>query len=172
MSGFEEWAKSKEASAEELTKLLIDIRTPADFLLTFLIVAVIAGIGEELLFRGVIQNKLFALFKNIHVAIWFSAILFSAIHLQFYGFIPRMMLGVIFGYLYYWSNNIWVPIIAHFTNNGFTVLGMYLFNMKMVNYNLEDTTKAPIGMAISSLIITSGLMFSFWKYYTGKKLLQ
>jgi uncharacterized protein len=172
MSDFEEWAKNKEASAEELTKLLIDIKTPADFVLTFIIVAVIAGIGEELLFRGVIQNKLFALFKNIHVAIWASAILFSAIHFQFYGFVPRMMLGVIFGYLYYWSNNIWVPIIAHFTNNGFTVLGMYMYNLKMLNYNIEDTAKAPLGMAISSLLITAGLMFSFWKYYTRKKLLQ
>jgi uncharacterized protein len=172
MSGFEQWAKNKEESAQELTKMLVDIKTPLDFILTFAIVAVVAGIGEELLFRGVIQNKLFALFKNVHVAIWLSAILFSAIHMQFYGFVPRMMLGVLFGYLYYWSNNIWVPIIAHFTNNGFTVLGMYMYNLKMVNYNIEDATKAPIGMAISSLLITSGLMFSFWKYYTGKKLLQ
>ena len=56
-------------------------------------------------------------FRNVHVSIWVVAAVFSALHMQFFGFIPRLVLGGLFGYLYFWSRTIWVPVLAHFINN-------------------------------------------------------
>ena len=170
--GFEQWAKEKELSNAALTKLISDIRSPLEFILSFSVIAILAAIGEELLFRGLIQSKLTAVFKNPHVAIIVASAIFSAFHIQFYGFVPRMLLGMLFGYLYHWSKNISIPIFAHFVNNGFTVIAMYMYTNKHIDYNMEEATKAPFATAVSSAIVTAGILFSFWKYYTGKKLLQ
>lgn len=172
LKGFENWSKEKEESAERIIKAITNIHSFPYFVLCFVVIAIIAGIGEELLFRGLLQNKLVALFKNHHLAIIATAIIFSAIHIQFYGFVPRMLLGVIFGYLYYWSKNILIPIFAHILNNGFTVVGLYLYNLKYMEYNIEEATKAPLSIAASSLVITAALLFSFWKFYKEKPLLQ
>lgn len=82
-----------------------------------LLIALVPAIGEELLFRGVFQRLFTEWFRNIHWGIWISAILFSAIHFQFFGFLPRLFLGVIFGYLLELTSSMWVPIVAHFVNN-------------------------------------------------------
>lgn len=113
----ERWMMEQEKQLEVITlQILADISI-AGLFANLLVIAVIPAIGEELLFRGALQQILVRWFRNPHVGIWVAAIIFSAIHLQFYGFLPRMLLGALFGYLYYWSSNIWLPIFAHFVNN-------------------------------------------------------
>lgn len=126
-SGLEEWMLDKEAQMEEITvKLLADTSLPG-FLSNLLVIAVIAAVGEELLFRGCLQTILHRWLGNPHLAIWVVAFVFSAIHLQFYGFLPRVVLGVLFGYLFLWSKNLWVPIFAHFVNNATILIATYVY---------------------------------------------
>lgn len=120
----EQWMIEQEALAEKLTLTLIsDNRLPI-VLFNLLVIAVTAGITEEFLFRGALQRIIEGWTKNHHIVIWSAAFLFSAFHLQFFGFLPRMLLGAYFGYLLYWSRNIWIPVFAHFVNNAFAVIGM------------------------------------------------
>ena len=89
------------------------------------VMAIIPGVAEELIFRGLIQRLLITKNYNPHVVIWCVAALFSAIHFQFLGFLPRMLLGGVFGYIYWWSGSMTFPMVAHVLNNGFTLLMMH-----------------------------------------------
>jgi len=117
MSGFEEWAILKEKQLESLTIHLISFDNTTEYLIGILTIAIIPGLCEEYFFRGVLQKNFKLLLNNPHVAIILSALLFSAFHLQFYGFFPRFLLGVLFGYMFYWSGSLVYPVIAHTLNN-------------------------------------------------------
>lgn len=125
LSGLEEWMRLKEDEAAELTGLLLPSDNAGIMFLNIFVIAILPAISEELFFRGVLQRIFYGFFKSPHSAIWFTAILFSAIHLQFYGFVPRLILGLSFGYLYYWGRTIWLPVIAHFINNATAVAAEY-----------------------------------------------
>lgn len=114
----------KKPSAEQLTTILLSSDSVWVILANLIVIAVTAGITEEFLFRGALQRVIGKWTSNPHTIIWVAAILFSAFHLQFYGFLPRMILGAYFGYLLYWSKSIWIPVFAHFVNNAFAVIGM------------------------------------------------
>ena len=105
------------------------------------------------------KNHVLRITKNIHVAIWVGAFLFSLFHLQFYGLVPRMLLGVMFGYLYYFSGNIIYPMIAHFVNNGFTLIMLYFYQQGIVDFNIENTDVLPWPQVIFSTGITSFLCY-------------
>lgn len=164
LKGLETWLKGMEDQLAKATKFFTTFTSFWQFLLAFIVIAVIAGIGEELVFRGLLMRKLFLGIKNIHVAIWLAGFIFAAIHFQFYGILPRMMLGVLFGYLYYWTGNIWVPILAHIFNNGLAVIIMYLYNLKIVKTDLESIDHVPMPIVLFSLVATIGLMFLFRNY--------
>ena len=136
-----------------------------EFLFAFLIIAILPGIGEELVFRGLLQPQLHRATGNAHIAIWISAILFSAIHMQFFGFVPRVLLGALFGYLYLWSGNLIIPMFAHFMNNGFSVLMLYLHQLGIVDIDIETTEAAPWPAVIGFSIITFGLMVYLKKLF-------
>lgn len=169
MSGFEKWAKQLEETMAETTKLFTTFENFGAFALAFVVVAILPGIGEELLFRGLLQNALHRWTKNTHAAIWISAFLFSAIHLQFYGLFPRMALGALFGYLYVWSGNLWYPIIAHITNNGLALVIAYLFQLEIIDVNPDDPESMPMAYSIGGLVICSLLLFLFRNYYLKPK---
>jgi len=133
-AGIEAWMKSSEEQMAKLTEQLLNVHTLAALGFNVFLIAMIPALGEELFFRGTVQG-IFRQKMNVKVAIWITAILFSAIHLQFYGFFPRMLLGAFFGYLLFWSENIWLPIVAHFTNNGIAIIFYYL---KYNGYKVED----------------------------------
>lgn len=158
LSEVETWMKNKELQLEKLTLFLTDFSTMGQFLVAFLVIAIIPAIGEELLFRGILQQKIMEKIGNPHVAIWASAAIFSAIHLQFYGFLPRLLLGAMFGYLYYWAGNLWIPIFAHLVNNGFTVTMLYLNKINIINFDIDKPESIPVSGAILSLILTVGLI--------------
>jgi len=165
MKGFESWAREIEDTATEITKYLTVFDNPGEFILAFVVIAVFAGIGEEFVFRGMLQPQLFRATGNMHVAIWTSAILFSAIHLQFFGFVPRVLLGALFGYLYYWSGSLIVPMFAHFVNNGFSVLMMYLNQLGLITVDVESTESAPLPAVALATVLAVGLLYYFKKFY-------
>ncbi len=164
LKGLEALLKGMEDKLAETTKFFTDFTSFWQFLLVFLVIAVIAGIGEELLFRGLIMRKLLLGTGNPHIAIWVSAFIFAVIHFQFYGILPRMMLGVLFGYFYLWTGNIRVPIFAHIFNNGLAVTIMYLHNIGIVKTDLESMDDVPMPIVGFSLIATIGLMFLLKNY--------
>jgi len=117
LAGLETWMHEKELAAKEITELFLVSTHWSQHIINVIIIAVLPAIGEELMFRGALQKIFQSTFKNPHWAVFVTAALFSAIHVQFFGFLPRFVLGVIFGYLMVFSGNIWLPILAHFTNN-------------------------------------------------------
>lgn len=168
LKGFESWAREKEDMAAELTSLLTTFDSFGQFALAFVVIAVLPGIGEELVFRGMLQPQLQRATGNIHAAIWISAIVFSAFHLQFFGFVPRVLLGVLFGYLYYWSGNIVVPMVAHFINNGFSVIMIYLYQLGIISINPESSESAPPILVVLFTIITFGILLYLKKFHREK----
>ena len=164
LNSMEVWMKEKELQAAELTKKLLEMRTYNDLIINLIMIAIIPAIGEELFFRGGIQTILKDWFKNYHVAIWVTAILFSAIHLQFYGFFPRMLLGALFGYLLVYGKSIWLPILGHFLNNGTAVVMAFVMQKQGKSIDeIEQTSNYSIyGYAIS-IIITLVLLLMFFK---------
>ena len=166
---FEEWAREREDTAAELTTFLTNLSSPGELLLALLIIAVLPAVGEEIVFRGLIQNELYRGTYNIHVAIWIAAVLFSAIHMQFYGFLPRLLLGALFGYLYYWSGNLTLAIIAHFVNNAVSVIALYFYQRGDLSFDVESQESAPMGVVIPSALVTAGLLYFFYKFYNDRK---
>lgn len=125
LAALESWLRAQEDAAQALTQQILQFGSVGDMLAMLLIVGVLTGIGEEFVFRGIVQRLLLEKLRNSHAAVWIAAFLFSAIHFQFYGFVPRMLLGAFFGYLLVWSGNIWLPVAAHALNNSFAVLDAY-----------------------------------------------
>ncbi len=172
LAGMERWMKNAEENAAELTEAFLKVETTGGLLLNLVMIAVLPAIGEELLFRGVIQRIFTNWTRSHHWGIWISAILFSALHIQFYGFVPRMLLGVLFGYLLVWSGSMWLPIMAHFFNNGFAVVAMYLIDKNVLNPSVEEigATSGSQYAAILSLALVFLLMYLIKKENRGKEL--
>jgi uncharacterized protein len=122
----EQYMKDMEDSAEKTTLAFLNTSTIGGLLFNILMVAIIPAIGEELMFRGVLQKIFTNWTRNVHWGILISSFLFTVIHFQFYGLFPRWILGMVFGYLLLWSESIWAPILAHFINNSFAVLGYFM----------------------------------------------
>ncbi len=165
MSGFENWARSEEDRLAKFTKLLTQFDSIGGLLVGILVIGLLPAVGEELVFRGMLQREVWRSTNNIHLSIWVSAIIFSAIHMQFFGFFPRMLLGALFGYLYYWSDNLLIPMFAHFFNNSFAVIMLYLFRHDLTKLDVEDTTAAPWPIVLTAMLVVGVLLFLVWKHY-------
>lgn len=125
LSAIEGWMKLYENQIAAITEKMLNVHTTGAFIFNLILIAVLPALGEELFFRGTLQ-KIIGERWNIKIAIWITAIIFSIIHLQFYGFFPRMLLGAFFGYLLLWSGNLWYSVLAHFINNAVAVIFYYL----------------------------------------------
>ncbi len=126
LASWETWMQAQEADAAEMLKGFLAMDHIGDLLINLVVIALMPAITEELLFRGGLQQLLEKWFKGPHLAIIITGFIFSAIHMQFYGLFARWILGIVLGYMFYWSRNLWYPIIAHFLNNGVQVLLVYL----------------------------------------------
>lgn len=135
LKSLETWMQDTENQVKVSVEAFLSVKTISGLAVNLFVVAFLPAVGEELLFRGVLQKLLYKMSKNSHIAIILTAIIFSAVHFQFYSFLPRFILGAIFGYMLVWSKNLWIPIFAHFTNNAFAVI---LF------YNLQGTKELEI----------------------------
>ena len=173
MSGIEQAMRTLEDSAADATEQLLDINSVGKLLACLFVVGFMAGLSEEMLFRGAMQHTVHDSRQGIHAAVWITAIVFSAFHLQFFGFFPRMLLGVWLGYLLVWSRSLWVPIIAHTLNNSTVVLFSYLANKGVVAKDFGDNLGLPAEgafpwLAVVSLIVS--LAIAVWAHRHQEKL--
>ena len=156
--------KQLEDTAADLTERMLNVDTVWGLLGNLLVIALIPAIGEELTFRGVLQQALVRGTKNAHLGIILSAAVFSFIHFQFYGFLPRMFLGVILGYMFYYSGSLWTSILMHFINNGLAVVVAYLEYKGLTDVEWEHFGETDnVWMLIASLLLTVGLIFCSYK---------
>ena len=156
----EHWLQQMEETASKLTEQLLQVNTFWGLLGNLLVIALIPAIGEELTFRGVLQQSLVRRCKNVHVGIVLSAAIFSFIHFQFYGFLPRMFLGLLLGYMFYYSGSLWTSILMHFINNGTAVVVAYLgyHGTTQVDADSFGTTDQ-VWMILLSLVVTIALLW-------------
>ena len=157
MSSFESWALLKEKQLESLTLYLVSFKNNFEYLIGIIAIAIIPGFCEEYFFRGVLQKNLNLLLKNAHIAILLSSLLFSAFHLQFYGFFPRFFLGVFFGYLFYWSGSLMYPVIAHALNNFLSLTVFYAASSGLfgedIDVSVNSSPEIPLALIAFSIII-------------------
>lgn len=114
-----------DVDAMETLNSLLKMDTIGDLLINLFLIAILPGVGEELLFRGIIQKEITNRWQNPHLAIWVTAFIFGVFHFQIVGLLPKMMIGLVLGYAYYYSGSLILPMIMHALNNGFATLGYY-----------------------------------------------
>lgn len=170
MSGFEKLSRSLENTAFETLKVMLGETSAGALVLNLLIVGVAAGFAEEMLFRGCFQRLLVTGGVNVHLSIWIVAFCFSALHMQLFGFVPRMLLGAYFGYLLLWSGSIWVPVTAHMLNNMMYVLTVW---NQTRSTGIESLSNDPsiwnIWATLGSAAFTAGILFLMWKLRSSGK---
>ena len=174
MASIEQAMRAAEDSAAEVTQEMLNINSVGQLILCVLVVGVMAGLSEEMLFRGAMLRTMQDSRLGKHAVVWITAILFSAFHLQFYGFVPRMLLGVWLGYLFVWTGSLWVPIIAHTLNNSTVVLMSYLSNKGVIPEGFGDNLGLPAAdsfpwLATCSLIASLALAISVHAFYTSRR---
>jgi len=161
------WMKASEESTAKQIGFMLKRNSVQDLFLNLVLVAVFAGVGEELFFRGVLQRLFIKLFKSPWAGILVTAFIFSAIHLQFYGFIPRFILGVLLGLLYWYSGSLWPAIIAHFVYDAFAVV-MIWFNPALAD---QESVTVSLGnksiLAAISLALIIGIVILMKKRSTN-----
>jgi uncharacterized protein len=158
LSRIENWMRESEDDAGRLTEAFLSTGTWGGFLINLVMIAGLAAIGEEMIFRGILLRLFKEWTRNIHLAVFIPAFLFSALHMQFYGFFGRLVLGMILGYLFVWSGSLWVPVIVHFFNNAMAVAISFAGNRGVVNADLETFGASDNTIVIASSIILTLLL--------------
>jgi uncharacterized protein len=161
----ENWMKDYEEKGALFQELFLSTKSINGLLFNVLVIALIPAIGEELLFRGLIQQMLHKATGKIHLAVILSAAFFSAFHMQFYGFVPRMLLGIVLGYAFAWSSSLWLPIFGHFFNNAMAVILAFLVHKKGLSFNQDTigTEEGEIWLTAVSLVFSIACMYSLYK---------
>ena len=170
LSGIENWMERMENKANELIIAFLNVKSMGGMMFNVFMIAIIPAVGEEFLFRGVILRLFKEWTKNAHIAVLVSAFLFSALHMQFYGFLPRLLLGIILGYLFVWSGSLWIPMLIHFINNAFAIIYIYATgSIDLLNSDVDS-----IGTSDNAFIIAMSatfmifLMLIVYKWYRDK----
>jgi len=162
---FREWRETSEV----LIGRFIADDSLSGIILNVFIIAILAAFIEEIFFRGCFQQILLRIVNNKHIAIWITAVIFSAVHFDFYGFLPRVLLGAMLGYLFVWSGTLWVPIIAHFANNMLSLIVQKIYYgtpeyKELENFNMQDDM-VYVGL---SLVLTSLIIYVLIKKVGGE----
>ena len=155
--------KPAELAAENMVQVLLGEGSDNYLALAFFSITILPAICEEFVFRGVLQPLLSKQLRNVHLGIWISAAIFSAIHFQFYGFLPRLLLGVILGYLVFWSGSLWTAVIAHFANNS---IAFWMFRYYGAAETPEGSVQGQWYFTLSITLLFGSLIY--WFYKTGK----
>jgi hypothetical protein len=169
---FLKWMRDKEDEAQRVTGAMLQMKTIWDMILDLLLIGLLTAIVEEFMFRGCLQTIFIRWTKSTHAAVWITAILFSAFHMEFFGFLPRLMLGVLFGYFVAWSGSVWTSVWAHFINNGTAVIATYLFQHKLIKIDPDDQHLFSYSGYIFSLIIILFLLFTYRKVAFNNQQIQ
>lgn len=151
-----EQIRQSDMDSMDLMRSYLSVENFPGLLFNLFMIAVIPALGEEFLFRGVLQRIFHEWFGKAHLAVWLAAALFSLAHYQFLGFIPRLVLGALFGYLFLWSGNIWIPVIAHFINNSIGVVYYYLYLQERLGTDPQQLgmQSNPVLFIIGSVLLT------------------
>ncbi len=136
-SSIEIWMQQSEEKAKLLTDAFTKGTSISILFLNLVVIALLAAVSEEVFFRGILQKVLIDCIRNKHISVWIGAIVFSAFHMQFFGFLPRMLMGAYLGYLFLWSGSLWPGIFAHFINNGTAVFLVWLANRGVISDNAD-----------------------------------
>ena len=165
LGGVEKVMRTMEDAALETTKLLLSGKTIGSLMLNIIVIAGLAAVSEELFFRGAMQQFIQEKFKNGHLSVWLTAMIFSIVHFQFYGFFPRLFLGAILGYLFLYTRNLWIPIILHFLNNATVIIVNFFWSDAEWYNRIEDMTISYIFilLALASLFATILLFVKYNK---------
>jgi len=165
LGGLDTWIRETESSTKVMIDQLLGVETYGLLAFNIFLVAIVPAIGEELIFRGIVLRLFKQWTGKAHLAVWLSAIIFSAIHFQFLGFMPRLLLGLLMGYLFVYSRNIWVPIIAHFANNLVAVVAYFMVHNKIINLDFEslETVSVAPTLAAASLLVTVAVFYYYKK---------
>lgn len=155
-----DWAKMMDESSMDQLKTILKMDNPFELILNLVVIALLPGLGEELLFRGIIQKELSTSMSSPHLAIWTTAIIFSAFHLQIEGFLPKMILGLLFGYIYHYTKNLWYPILLHAINNGMQVLIVYFSGEAFAEATEMNGPEIHWAIALVSLVIMIGVWYN------------
>lgn len=164
LSALEQMIKDMQESASAMIEKFVSVDTIGGLMLNLFMIAGLAALGEELLFRSIIQTSLIKICKNAHVGILIASAIFSFIHLEFYGFVPRLILGMLLGYMFYFSGSIWVPMLMHFLNNGTVVLIYFLNNKGITNIDVDTFGQTSIPVLIVSIVVMIALFLFSIKY--------
>ncbi len=167
--GIENWMKLREEQLTGLTLKFLEVKSPFALLWNIVVIAIVPAIGEELFFRGIVQNILARWTGKNLVAVLITAFVFSAIHLQFYGFLPRFLLGIILGYLFIWSGSLWVSIYFHFLNNVLAVIFSYLSQINVIDYQIDQNMNSSNFVVALSFFIMAVIFLSMAVYYERKR---
>ncbi len=164
LQGMENWMKEQEEKAEVITQAFLQMNSVGSLVFIIFMIGILPAIGEELIFRGILQRLFSEWTKNIHWGIIIAATLFSAMHMQFYGFIPRLILGILLGYLFYWSGSIWVPMLGHFVNNTTAVIVYYFYADEMTK-EIENfgANQGSFIFLVLGIAIVTPLLYLFYK---------
>ena len=168
LSALEQMIKDMQESATAMIEKFVSVDTIGGLILNLFMIAGLAALGEELLFRSIIQTSLIKICKNAHVGILIASAIFSFIHLEFYGFVPRLILGMLLGYMFYFSGSIWIPMLMHFLNNGTVVLIYFLNNKGITNIDVDTFGQTSIPVLIVSIIVMI-VLFLFSIKYSDKE---
>lgn len=158
-----QWAIDQENLINNTIQQLLLVNAPSELFFNLFTIALLPAIGEELLFRGIVQQNIEKVAKNSHTAIWLTALIFSFIHFQFQGFFPRVFLGAGLGYLFVWTRNLWIPMIAHLAYNGGQILLQYGHQQGVLGVDLNAVETVPIWLVGLSLVGTFGLGYFFYQ---------
>ncbi|MCK9269362.1 MAG: CPBP family intramembrane metalloprotease [Bacteroidales bacterium] len=165
LQGVESWMRASEDEAARLTEGFLATTTPGGLIANLFIIALMAAVGEELLFRGILQKLFTNWLGNVHLGVLVTSVLFSMFHLQFFGFLPRLLLGILFGYMLVWSGSLWLPVLAHFINNASAVLVYYFYNRGVITTPAEDFgTIHNLPLLMLSLLVSAALLFVIYQY--------
>lgn len=157
-----EWMIEAEKTTEVFIKGLLKTEYSYEFWFNLLLFALIPAIGEEAFFRGILQKQLTRLYREPHLAIWVTAIIFSTIHFQFAGFVPRLLLGGVLGYVFYFSRSLWASIIGHFTNNALMIIAAHWYQTGKISIDI-DSEVMPWWAGLISLGLTLVFLYLFEK---------
>lgn len=162
-----EFMRNLEEAANDILKLVTSQRSSWDLISNIMVFAVLAGICEEFLFQGALQPLMMKWTKNPHVGILLTAFIFSVLHFQFYGFIPRFMLGVYLGYLFYWSRSLWLPILAHILHNALSILIDFTLQGRGIDTdNMQFTdVHGSIPVTIACTLASAMAIVYIWRTY-------
>ena len=162
-----EFMSKLEESANEILGIVTAQRSSWDLISNLLVFAVLAGICEEFFFQGALQPLLTRWTKNPHIGIILTALIFSTLHFQFYGFIPRLLLGVYLGYLFYWSRSLWLPILAHVLHNALSLMVDFTLQGRGIDTdNMQFTdVHGSIPTAIGCALVSAMAIVFLWRTY-------